>query len=182
MCVYTQIFGTGAVLEMQLLAVLSVILGICLWVYLFRRQGILIRPYLVPLILWIIFGTLDIVVTAKGVFSDPSNEGFWLARAVFEVFGGMVGPAVASVLWISLWAGIVLLLNRFKLPFYYVASLAVFYALAIDHFLGFSTWMTQTCGIATFARGIISDFEVFGIIAGILVAAIHALIARKQTI
>jgi hypothetical protein len=119
-----------------------------LWVWIYRQQKVGLAQYLVPIALWIVFGTLDIVVTAKGTLGAPEHEGNPLARFVFTETG-FLGPVVASVLWISLWSLAVLAINkRLAPPLSYYLSLAVFYSLGIGHVFGFSSWFGPTCAFA----------------------------------
>jgi hypothetical protein len=154
MCHYTDILGSGGVLAVQLLTAVSIVSSIGFWVLVYRWQNVGLRQYALPIILWIIFGTLDIVITAKGAYNDPLREGNPLARAIF-IETGFLGPVVASVLWIALWAGLVLVINKKikgtlagGVPLAQFLSLAVFYSLAAGHFGGFGSWFVPMCGIS----------------------------------
>ncbi len=197
MCHYSGILGSGDALVAQILTVLSIVLSIAFWAWVYRRYGVALRPYIVPLALWVIFGTLDIVITARGTISNPLMEGNPLAQFVF-VNTGAVGPVVASVLWISLWSLIVFVINKkikpgkpaspapkttkpvalarrvFSLPQF--LSLAVFYSLAVGHMRGFSSWYAPLCGISETIYGLLPGvLERFvGIcFAGAALAALH---------
>ncbi len=178
MCEFNQLFGDGMVLHVQLATLFAIAITALFWLGEFRKRQISISLFRLPLALWMIFGTLDIVITTRGILSSPSNEGFWLAKLIFDNFG-IAGPVVASVLWISLWAGIVLALNRMKPLFYSTISLMIFYALAIGHFLGFSSWLVSACWIAESAYNIMPDFTFVGMLLAIPIAIIHTILAKK---
>lgn len=164
MCHYYDLPGEGAALASQLLTLVSIAAGIAFWVLVYRWQRVDLRPYALPIALWAVFGTLDILITARGTLDDPLREGNPLARELFVAYG-FWGPAIASVLWIALWSLIVLAINiiskksgalnaistrsaphsapsrfaRFG-GFARFASLSVFYSLAIGHLFGFGSW------------------------------------------
>ena len=189
--------GGGDILVAQLLTVLSIVISILFWVWVYRRYGVALRPYLVPLAIWILFGTLDIVITVRGTFTDPTREGNPIAQLVF-VNIGYLGPVVASVLWISLWSLIVLVINKkitktpssashsqlasfassFQLARF--LSLTIFYSLAVGHIRGFSSWFMPLCAIGETAYellpGILERFIAI-VFAGIALAALHTAIA-----
>ncbi len=180
MCVYPDVLGSGAVLQAQSLLAVAIAASIAFWVWAYRRQGVGLGQYAVPIALWIIFGTLDIAITARGTFDDPFREGNPLARFIF-VQSGPAGPVIASVLWIALWSLIVLLVNkRFagqkntdseRIAASFV-SLAVFYSVAAGHLLGFSSWFIPLCPVARFAPGIVSHFMI-AVVVGSCAAAFH---------
>ncbi len=147
MCIYDGIFGSGAVLAAQALTLAAVLAAFLFWVWAYLKSGVSPRRYAPAIALWLLFGTLDIVITTRGI-ADGHGEGNALAAGVFSVFGAHVGPVMASVLWISLWAGLVLVLNRSNVARAEFLSLAVFYSLAAGHFFGFSSWSLQLCGAA----------------------------------
>lgn len=137
-------------LLLQALTLASIAASIVFWVWMFRRGNVGLGRYALPIALWVLFGTLDITITAKGTFGAPANEGNPLARFIFEETG-FAGPVAASVLWISLWSLVVLALNRARggagMPHAGFLSLAVFYSVAFGHLLGFSSWLAPLCGI-----------------------------------
>jgi len=178
MCELGQLFGTGMVLAIQLATLFAIAVTALFWLGEFRKRQISITFFRFPLLLWAVFGTLDITITTRGIFNSPSSEGFWLAKLVFDSFG-IVGPVVASVLWISLWAGIVLALNRMRPPFYSTISLMIFYALAISHFFGFSSWFVSACWVARPVYGTMPDFSAVGPLLAIPAAIIHTIVAEK---
>jgi hypothetical protein len=178
MCEFNQLLGSGMVLNIQLATVFAIAVTAFFWLGEFRKRQVSVGLFRFPLALWAIFGTLDIILTAKGILEGTSGEGFWLARLVFGIFG-IAGPVVASVLWISLWAGVVLALNRMRVPFYSTMSLMIFYALAIGHFFGFSSWFVPACWPARPVYGIMPDFGSIGIFLAIPAAVIHTIIAGK---
>ena len=147
MCHYTEILGSGDALTLQLLTVCSIAVCIAFWVWLYLKNGLEreLKAYALPIALWTVMGTLDIVITAKGTYMDPLREGNPLAELVF-VKTGFLGPVIASILWISLWAGIVLAINRMKVNHAGFFSLAIFWSLATGHLLGFSSWFIPFCG------------------------------------
>jgi hypothetical protein len=189
MCHYQDILGGGDILFAQLLVVLSIIISILFWAWIYRRYGVALRPYLVPLAIWIVFGTLDIVITVKGTFTDPTREGNPLAQLVF-VNIGYLGPVVASVLWIGLWSLIVLAVNKkitkqvalasISFPLAQSLSLTVFYSLAVGHIRGFSSWFMPLCAISEFVYGLlpgILERFIAIVFVGIALAALHTAIA-----
>lgn len=190
MCIYADVLGSGPELEIQMLTLVSIASSISFWVWAYRKQGVPLRPYALPIILWIAFGTLDIMMTARGTFDDPYREGNPLARFVF-VQSGFAGPVVASVLWIALWSGIVLAINKKSgslaigegnggaargTTLVLFVSLAIFYSVAAGHFFGFSSWFLPLCAVA---RGFALMRNIAGIILiGCLLSAAH-LSARR---
>ncbi len=148
MCHYSGVLGSGDVLVVQALTAASIALSIAFWARAYGRAGVPLRPFAVPICMWVLFGTLDILITAKGTFGDPLREGNPLARFVF-VETGFVGPIVASVLWIALWSLAVLMINkRVSGPAALFLSLAVFYSLAAGHVYGFGSWYEPLCGVS----------------------------------
>ncbi len=149
MCHYFDIIGSGEVLILQLLVLASIIVSILIWIKLYLQNGLEkeLWTYAPAIIFWIVFGTLDILVTAKGTFLDPYREGNPLARFIF-VESGYLGPVIASILWISLWAGIVLLINKAKINGAAFFSCAIFWSLAVGHLFGFSSWFIPMCAIS----------------------------------
>lgn len=178
MCGPGQLFGSGMVLEIQLATLFAIAVTALFWLGEFRKRQVSVALFRFPLLLWAVFGTLDITITAKGVLEGASGEGFWLAKLVFDAFG-IIGPVVASVLWISLWAGVVLALNRMRPPFYSTISLMIFYALAISHFFGFSSWFVSACWVARPVYGTMPDFSAIGPLLAIPAAIIHTIVTEK---
>lgn len=176
MCHYSEILGSGDVLYIQLLTIGSIIAAIWAAAWFYMQNGLEkeLWAYAPPIALWAIFGTLDIVITAKGTFTDPLREYNPLAREVFLQVG-FLGPVVASVLWIALWAAIVYFINRMKIPHAGYFSLAIFWSLAIGHFFGFSSWFEPFCG---FSKNYLLLFEevprmLKPILLGMTVAIFH---------
>ncbi len=180
MCIYSDVLGSGPELEIQLLTLVAIASSILFWVWAYRRLGVPLRPYALPIILWILFGSLDILITARGTFDDPYREGNPLARLIF-VQSGFAGPVVASVLWIALWSGIVLAINKkfgernknndMRNTLVSFVSLAVFYSVATGHFFGFSSWFLPLCPVA---RGFALMRNIAGIILiGCFLSALH---------
>ncbi len=176
MCYYSDILGDGDILALQLLTLVSIAAGIIFWVWFYLRNGLeeQLKAYALPIALWAVIGTLDIVITAKGTYMDPMREGNPLAEFIF-VETGFLGPVVASILWISLWAGIVLIINRVKVNHAGFFSLAIFWSLAIGHLLGFSSWFAPFCGLnenyAMFLSGV--PRYVKHVLFGCFMASLH---------
>lgn len=180
MCIYGSVLGDGVVLVAQMLTMGAIIATAVFWVWAYMRSGINMRRYALPIGLWFVFGTLDIVITTKGVLSG-GQEGNSLAAFVFSAFG-QYGPVAASVLWISLWAAAVLVINRMKVARAEFLSLAVFYSLAFGHFLGFSSWFlpfcvfTQAAGV--FVSGMLRPFVI--VLSGCALAFMHRIAIRAS--
>lgn len=185
MCQYFDILGSGIVLASQALAVICVVISVAAWLIIYKKAGLEAKRYAVPIILWFVFGALDIVITAKGTFGNPLNEENPLTRGILVVFG-FIGPAVASIVWVSLWAGLVLALNRFlkgRLIADFI-SLVVFYSLAIGHFFGFSSWYAPLCAVSEWSWAMLPDYpaRLAGVIAiGCLAAALHFAVSRAAS-
>jgi len=158
MCHYFDIVGSGDVLILQLLTLASIIVSILVWIKLYLQNGLEkeLWAYGPAIAFWVVFGTLDILVTAKGTFLDPYREGNPLARFIF-VETGYLGPVIASVLWISLWAGTVFLINRAKINGAAFFSSAIFWSLAVGHLFGFSSWFIPMCAISENYRMFFSE-------------------------
>jgi len=184
MCHFSSILGGGDVLFVQALTAVSIAASIALWIAVYRKARIRLEPFIIPICLWVAFGTLDILITAKGTFEDPLREGNPLARLVF-VETGFLGPVVASILWIALWSFAVLLINKrlSGAPALFL-SLAVFYSLAAGHVYGFGTWYEPLCGVSGAYLGLLSWIPrmLRPIPPGIMLALIHmaALPPAKQ--
>lgn len=176
MCHYTEILGSGEVLTIQLLTIGSIIASIWAAAWFYMRGGLEeeLWAFAPPIFLWTIFGTLDIVITARGTFTDPLREYNFLAREIF-VQVGFLGPIVASVLWIALWAGIVYFINKMKIPHAGLFSLAIFWSLAIGHFFGFSSWFEPFCSFSENYREFFAEVPrmLKPILLGIVVAIFH---------
>ncbi len=167
MCIYDSILGTGETFTFQMVTAIAVAASIIGWIAIYRRFGVKLEPFVVPIALWIIFGTLDILITVRGTLFNPANEGNPLARLFLET--GPFGAAIASILWISLWAGVVLILSKKKAP--QVFPLAVFYSLAIGHFSGFSSWFLPLCGLPF--NDLFWSTTIRAIVVGFFLAIVH---------
>jgi hypothetical protein len=177
MCHYIDVLGEGATLNVQLITFSAIVLSIAFWVWMYRRQNVGLMQYALPIALWIVFGTLDIIITAKGTIGNPMNETNPLTRMVL-FFAGDYGPAVASILWISLWSLAVLVMNK-KMKNGKLAaflSLAVFYSLAVGHLFGFSSWFMPLCWISKLPWALP---EWSDIAIGCALAAVHSLAAKS---
>jgi hypothetical protein len=179
MCHFNEVLGSGGVLALQLLTIASIGLSIAFWVFLYRREKVGLGRYAFPIALWICFGTLDIVITARGTAGNPALEGNPLARLVFTE-AGWAGPVLASILWIALWAGLVLLANkRLAAPAAAFFSLAVFYSLAAGHLLGFSSWFAPLCEVSRVSWLLLSGWPVRlagTVLIGCLIAWAHGIV------
>jgi len=180
MCHYSDVLGGGTALFAQALTSLSIAASIVFWVLIYRWQRIDLRPYAAPITLWVVFGTLDILITARGTLDDPMREGNPLARGIFATFG-FFGPAIASVLWISLWSLLVLIINKkLQAPVAGYLSLAVFYSLAVGHVFGFSSWFDPLCDISRASWLLLPEWPLrfIGIVLlGCAFAGVHRAIA-----
>ncbi|GEM_PF-1429508 len=167
MCIYSEILSSDPrVFGSQLVTIVTIILSALFWLFVFWKQKLLpkLKPLILPIILWIIFGTLDIVVTAKGTFGNPQREGNPATVWFLEQFGAY-GPAVASLCWIFLWVGIVLVFLKYikNKSLSNFLAMVIFYSLASMHFVGFSTWFIPFCSIAKTIQ-----FENMWIVPGIV--------------
>jgi hypothetical protein len=184
MCHYTEILGSGDVLFLQVLTIGSIIASIWFWAWTYMQNGLEkgLWAYSPPIVFWTIFGTLDIVITAKGTFTDPLREGNPLARLLFVEIG-FLGPVIASVLWISLWVGIVYVLNKWKVPHAGYFSLAIFWSLAAGHFFGFSSWFEPFCDFSENYRMFFADLPrmLKPILIGMTIAIFQYAGCRKIT-
>jgi hypothetical protein len=172
MCFYPEILGSGPVLALQGLTIISIAASVVFWILAFTKNGLRERlsEYAIPIGLWVLFGTLDIVITAKGTFDNPYREGNQLARIIF-VETGYLGPIMASVLWIALWSGIVFAINKLKMPLAGFVSLSIFYSLAAGHFSGFSSWYVPFCGLSLYR--LMPGLQAVNVGIGIVAAGIH---------
>ena len=177
MCLYTDVLGEGGAVAIQLITFAAIVLSIAFWVWMYRRQKVGLMRYALPIAFWIVFGTLDIIITAKGTMGDPMNERNPLTRMVF-LLAGDYGPALASVLWISLWSLVVLVINKKmrngKLAAF--LSLVVFYSLAVGHLFGFSSWFMPLCGVSKLAS-LLPEWSDIAI--GCVLAAAHGFVAGR---
>lgn len=169
---YNDFFGSGAELYSQLLTLATIAVSISLWIFVYRKLGIWNRMktwHVFPLALWIIFGTLDITITARGTLFNPAIEGNPATRAFIYNYG-MLGAPIASILWISLWAAVIaaalkLTSIRHTRTGDFLTRL-ILYNLAFGHMRGFASWMVATQSLAmqwplTFPMG---NLFVYGII------------------
>ena len=172
MCIYAEVLGSGSVLALQGLTILSIAASIVFWIWQFTKNDLRekLLEYIIPICFWVLLGTLDIVITAKGTFDNPYREGNQLARIIF-IETGYLGPIIASVLWIALWSGIVFAINKLKMPLAGFVSLSIFYSLAVGHFSGFSSWYAPFCGLSLYR--LMPGLPAVSVAIGIAAALIH---------
>lgn len=179
MCLYFDILGSGEVLLIQLVSVIAIVASIILWLWIYVRSSVPLRGYAIPIILWIIFGSLDVLLTVRGTIASPMVEYNPLTRFLLENFGYAGGP-IAVILWIALWASFVFAINRVarKDVAVYV-SLTTFYALAAGHLLGFSSWFAPLCQLSTiFSFESITLRVAALVLVGGVLSAIHILMKK----
>ena len=182
MCNLSEVIGSGPVLLQQGLTVISIAASIVFWVWLYRRNGLerQLMLFALPIALWTVLGSLDILITAKGTFENPYREGNQAARFIF-VSTGYLGPVIASVLWVALWSGMVLALNKMKMPFCAFVSLAIFYSLAFGHLSGFSSWYLPFCQVAkVIAWSKLPIIIGLGVIASALHLGVHRFLSLRK--
>jgi len=167
---YGMLSGGGVVLQVQLLAVLALAASACLWLFVFLRSGRrrLLSLILVPVVLWLVFGALDFMVTAQGVYESPLKEKNPVARFMFSGLG-LLGPAASAFLWVSLWSALSLLLDfRTKgvLPEWLrdFSQLGIFYSLAAGHLLAFLSWIPEWGGIVGWS---LNSYRVLPLLSGV---------------
>lgn len=140
--------GSGQVLRAQLILLVTNSLTIALLVLLFRRWQLLgdLRPLVVPLALFAVFGTLDALVTTRGTWTDPYHEANPMAR-LFLMWGGWPGYCLNCALWIVCWVlvlgGLTALRRRAKPSTGRIMDglrLWVAYALGLGHLGGWLSW------------------------------------------
>jgi len=140
------VLGSGPVFEVQMLTLLTIaastLLSIRLYVKTGRRR--ILELAWPPLLIWAVAGTLDVLLTAKAVQGSPLKEANPLARALFTELGPL-GPPAASILWITLWASISLLvdisLHSINKRLNAFTQLTLFYSLALGHLYALSGWL-----------------------------------------
>jgi hypothetical protein len=186
MCVFTGVLASGKALSFQLITFFSILVAMGAWIWIFVKNGLgpQLRLFLLPICLWFVFGTLDILITVEGTYANPLSEANPATRILLVQFGPW-GAALASALWISLWAGIVYALNKTKpgraAEF---VSLAIFYSLAAGHFLGFASWFGPLCAFGDaitnnwFFPAALADMKV--ILIGMALAALHCALACNR--
>jgi len=149
----------------QAITILAILFTALIWliVYSVRKKLNLLMPIAIPLILWFIFGTLDITTTALGVVNNPMREGNVAARWIFVNFG-IWGPPLASFLWINLWVGFCVLLEECSEKFTKYKNLilnirlVVYYSLFFGHLMGFISWYDITRPLFLFFHNIENSF------------------------
>ncbi len=152
---YSYFFGYGTSLYAQLTTVLGIAISTLFWRALYKRLDIwkeFISFASIPLILWIVFGTLDITITTRCAFAKSECEGNLASRLFFEHFG-FFGGALVSFAWISLWSIIMLViikLTKKHETLSHFLNRTILYNLAFSHMLGFSTWLNATKPISAF--------------------------------
>jgi hypothetical protein len=134
------------VFQIQALTLLTIISTAAAWIIVFDRTGRrrILKLVCLPLALWAVSGTLDVMVTAQAVIGSSLREANPLARAVFAGLHPY-GPPVAALLWIILWAAVSFLLDIGLHPvnkrLNAFTQLTLFYSLALGHLYAASGWM-----------------------------------------
>ena len=187
---YDSILGTGAVLYLQALTALAILFTATFWLFVFFRtgRGRILRLILLPLLIWVVFGSLDILITARGVYDNPYWESNLPAREIFLAFGPFLGPPIAVILWISLWAGLSILFDHGTwkvLPNWFrdFTQLTIFYSLAVGHFFAFHSWVSWGQGIARLGLMPAGEINVAyfpWILLGATLAAAHTTLIRYR--
>ncbi len=179
---FTDFFGSGTALYAQLTTMFGIAISIIIWRVIYKKIGIwnyFVSPAFAsaPLLLWIVFGTLDITITTRCAYAWAECEGNAASRLFFAQFG-FLGGAIVSFAWISLWATIMGIIEylaknaqRMAKLFGDLIVLCILYGLAIGHLAGFSTWLVQTKGIVEFLDSLPNWI-------GIAFGLIHAVIAH----
>lgn len=181
---FTEFFASDNAIYAQLLTFLAVAITAYFWYFAHGKLKIDLKPFSLPIILWFVFGSLDIMITARGVFGEPGREGNPLAKNIFLSVGPIIGPPLASILWITLWAVVAIALyyasKKLQREWIADARYAIFYSLAVGHFFGFMSWMAFGQGIRNAWRALDKQVWFFdiGILAGVLLAIAHIFIAR----
>ena len=146
---YNDFFGTGNALYAQITTMFSIAISILIWRFVYKRLNVwkqFISAAFIPLVLWIIFGTLDITITTRCAFDKAECEGNLASRLFFEQFG-FFGGAIVSFAWISLWSVIMLAIIKLakrREAIGYFLTRVILYNLAFGHMLGFFTWFNAT--------------------------------------
>lgn len=137
------------VLPQQVVLLLTIIVSAGAALAYIHRKGRLdsIRPVVVPLFFYAVFGTLDALVTLRGTWNDPWREGNPSLR-VFLVWGGWWGQCIGTALWVLVWLlildGLEVLRRRSRgraRAFWGGSRLLTAYALATGHLYGLLTWI-----------------------------------------
>jgi len=196
---YTDLFGSGIELQTQLLTIITIIFTSIIWLYIYwwRRKLNLLPAVALPILLWFIFGTLDITITARAIVENPLTEGNIAARWFFVNFG-ILGPSLASFCWISLWVGLCVLLEELSERFTKYKNflinirLVVYYSLFFGHLIGFMSWIEVTHPFAMMINSIQNIFvltvkntgiiDLFDIMVGIVLTLIHLALLKTITL
>jgi hypothetical protein len=141
---YTDIFGSfGSWYELivQIAALMAIAASIVAWFFIYRKSKLSLKPYVVPIGLWILFGTLDVLLTSRTIVLDRiySAEPPYNLIVIALTTASLIG--VVSVAWISFWSWIVLVVNTSlkKISWAVFISLAIFYSLALGHLFSLSS-------------------------------------------
>ncbi|MCX6695581.1 MAG: hypothetical protein NTU61_04735 [Candidatus Altiarchaeota archaeon] len=161
---YESVLADGPAFYSQLLTFAALLLAGGFWIKVYFRSGRrrVLEVVLVPAALWFVFGTLDILTTAKGVYGNPFMERNVVARFMFAEFG-FFGPALATLVWITLWALVSLTFDwgSKALPagFRDFTQLMMFYSLAVGHLFAFGSWMGWQSGEWTLVHPFLSFMD-----------------------
>ncbi len=150
-----MLFSHGVVV-LQVILLLTIGASIGLVIIYLHRLGRLgyVRPWLIPIALFAVFGSLDAWVTMSGTWNAPWREGNPSIRAFME-WGGWWGQCIATAVWIVGWSLLVDGLGWLgrRLPGRWgtlvsYSPLLTFYALAIGHLDGLVSWTGSPAWLA----------------------------------
>ncbi len=196
---YDTLLAEGGGLISQISVLLTIAFSMVMVFHIYRRLKLLfmLRKAAIPLLGFIIFGTLDAVITAKGTFRHPEMEGNPTMAAFLHTFG-WVGSSISAFLWILFWMGVAAMIYKLHMarkPYRGILVtlvVYVFYSLAAGHYFAFSSWTTfmpfrdVPAAIYSATTNIASPFGPIlfvGMSFGLILTAVHfaVLHALKRT-
>lgn len=136
------------ILPQQIILLLTIGLSIGLVIgYLYWRNRLdSARPLLIPIFFFVVFGTLDALMTMRVIWNAPWREGNSVIRAFLE-WGGWWGQCVGTAVWVVSWSlfvdGLESLRRRVDGRWGTLLSwgrLLTVYVLAVGHLDGFVSW------------------------------------------
>ncbi len=154
MCFYQDIFGNGDILSIQLLIIISSLLIIPIIRLSFLKGNHTLSALLCLLI---IFETLDLVLTARGIL-DGHGESIPFSNLFLSFFGSYYGIIILNIFWIIIISALCLIYLFFDKPFinahlsripscirptthqYYFILKWVLIAFILIHIVGFMSW------------------------------------------